>query len=326
MSAQQLPWRRARSAWLSFWFGAPAPHAMLALIRIGTGLILLYVLFMRSFDLASRFTAAGAVPPEALQAVDPVAWRFSVFTWVDSAVWLWSMHVLAILAAATLLLGVATPLAALASLFFVLSYVHHNPLMVLGIDGLLTVALAYLALASSGRVLSAIPRHDAGRPLRISYDPERVWEPPAVAAAWASFPVRLLQVHLCLIYLRSGLAKLGTDWLAGLAFWHPRLLQRGSPLGLEALLAEPWLTSVLTYGLVLFQVLYGVLIWLPRLRYAVLGAAVVAHLGVGLAWGLLPFNLLMLVLNLAFVPREHLEALVERVAPLLTLPWMTGED
>ncbi len=34
----------------------------------------------------------------------------------------------------------------------------------------------------------------------------------------------------------------------------------------------------------------------------------------------------MLVLNVAFVPREHLEALVERVAPLLTLPWMTGEE
>ena len=58
MRSQATLARRVYSVWLSFWFPAPAPHGQLALLRIGTALILLYVLFVRSFDLESEFSRA----------------------------------------------------------------------------------------------------------------------------------------------------------------------------------------------------------------------------------------------------------------------------
>jgi hypothetical protein len=61
------------------------------------------------------------------------------------------------------------------------------------------------------------------------------------------------------------------------------------------------------------------------LRYPLLALALAAHLTVGLAWGLLPFNLLMLALNLVFVPAAHLEALARVMRPLFVLPWMTND-
>jgi hypothetical protein len=51
----------------------------------------------------------------------------------------------------------------------------------------------------------------------------------------------------------------------------------------------------------------------------VLGLAVAAHLAMGVIWGKLPQNLLMIVLLLSFVRPHHVDLLVERVGELLGL-------
>jgi len=137
--------------------------------------------------------------------------------------------------------------------------------------------------------------------------------------------VRGLQLHLSVLYVHSALSKLTTDWLAGAPLWHPRLLALGEVLPLDVLQSVPWFTSVVTYGLVLFELLYGILIWVPVLRYPLLILALLVHLSVGVVWGLVPFNLLMIVLNLAFVPPAHLDALVRFLRPLLVLPWVAND-
>ena len=111
------------------------------------------------------------------------------------------------------------------------------------------------------------------------------------------------------MYFQSGLSKLGTDWLAGAALWHPRWAKLGTPYSLEALQAEPYLTGLITYSLVLFELFYGVLIWVPALRYGLLAVAVFVHLSVGIWWGLLPFNLMMLAMNIVFLNTRHMEFL-----------------
>ena len=328
MRPQQTLVRRAYSAWLSFWFPAPAPGAQLALLRIGTALILLYVLFVRSFDLEAQFAQAIWANPATQAALDPVGWPFSVFLWVDGSWWLWSMHVLAMVLATALLAGVLTPLMAALSLVFQLSYAHYNPTMLLGVDGLLTVALAYLALVPSGRVLGVLARVEPEAPRYppyLAYLEDDLPRRKEATLPWSALAVRVLQIHLSLIYLHSGLSQLTTDWLAGTPLWHPRLVALGVPFTLATLQSVPYLTSLFTFGLVLFELFYAVLIWVRPLRYPLLALALLVHLGVGLAWGLLPFNLLMIVLNLAFVPAEHLHAAVRFIRPLLVLPWVVTE-
>ena len=328
MKPSQSLARRAYSAWLSFWFPTPAPYGQLALIRIGTALILLYALFVGSFDLEARVGPAIWSDPATRAALDPIGWPFSVFLWVQGTWWLWSLHVLAMFVAAALLAGVVPPLMAALSLFFQLSYAHYNPAMLLGLDGLLITALAYLALVPSGRVLGVFGRVESDAPQYppyLAYLADELPRRPDAVLPFSALPVRVLQVHLSLLYLHSALGKLTTDWLAGTALWHPRLVALGALVPMEALQATPYLTSLLTYGLVLFELFYGVLIWVRPLRYPLLALALVVHLAVGIAWGLLPFNLLMIVLNLAFVPPAHLQSLVRFIRPLLVLPWVAND-
>ena len=320
--------RRAYSAWLSFWYPGPAPHGQLALLRIGTALILLYVLFVRSFDLESQLARAIWADPAAQAALDPIGWPFSAFLWVHGMGWLWSVHVVAMLAAAAFLAGVLTPLMAALSLFLQLSYAHYNPTMLLGVDGLLIVALTYLSLVPSGRMLGVFAQAEPEAPQYppyLAYLEDELPRRLESSLPWSALAVRVLQLHLCLLYLHSALSRLTTDWLAGTALWHPRLVALGALVPLETLQGVPYLTSLVTYGLVLFELFYPVLIWVPPLRYPLLALALLVHLTVGIAWSLLPFNLLMIVLNLAFVPAAHLQVVVRFIRPLLVLPWVANE-
>jgi hypothetical protein len=328
MSTARRVLQGALFGWLRFWFPAPAPHGKLALLRIGTGLILLYVLFVRSFDLDADLAATIWADESLRAALDPVAWPFTPFRWVDGAGWLWSLHALAMLVAGALLAGVFTPLMAGLSLLFQLSYAHYLPPMVLGVDGLLVLTLSYLTLVPSGRVLGVFGRSEPEPPQfppYLAYLEDELPRPSEARMPWSGLVVRLLQLHLSVLYVHSALAKLTTDWLSGTPLWHPRLVALGPLASLETLHAAPYLTSLVTYGLVLFELLYGVLIWVPALRYPLLVLAVLVHGAVAAAWGSVPFNLLMLVLNLSFVPATHLEGFVRFIRPLLVLPWVAND-
>ena len=310
-------------AWMKFWFGAPAPHALLALLRVGTSLVLLYTVFVRSFDLTTAFTGEAGGISGSLGELNPVMWRLSIFQWVDSPIWLWSMHILAVVLAISLLAGILTPLSAILCLAFQLSYIHWNPVMMLGMDSLLIMALFYLSVAPSGRMLTIFgstwedPPDAAGHFGTETRDsiPEQGW------VFWRWTVIRVIQIHLCLIYFQSALGRLSSDWLAGSALWHPRLVELGVPYTLETLQGAPYLTSIITYGILLFELFFGVLIWIPALRYPVLATAVLVHITVGITWNALPFNFMMLVLNLVFVPAHHLEGLIRMLRPILAIPW-----
>lgn len=314
MSVQPGPLGRAVGGWLSFWFPRP-PLATLALMRIGVGLVLLYVLLITAFDLEIHFSREGWAPLDALRELDPMAWPFSVFNWVESGWWLWAMHIAAMTAATAFLLGVVPAVTGTLSVAFLLSYAHRNPALVLGLDGLLLLSLVYLTLTPCARRLGVLPpRVPHRRP------------PPGLARAeegpgWSGLALRVLQVHLALLYFLSGLGRLSAAWLTGAVLWAPRAIELGQPFSAETLQAHVWLVPLLTHGMAVFELLFAVLVWNPRLRYAMLATAVLVHLGVGLAWELTPFNLLMLVLNLSFVPPAHLEALVQRISPFFALPW-----
>jgi hypothetical protein len=120
-----------------------------------------------------------------------------------------------------------------------------------------------------------------------------------------------------LLYFFSGLAKLSTDWLAGVVFWHPRIAETGLPLAYAFIANHPQITVFVIFGAVLFQLFFPVFVWFPRFRYWMLGLAVVLHLATGIVWGKLTFNLLILILDLSFVPPVHIDLLLGELMPLL---------
>jgi len=296
---------------MGFWFG-PASLGQLAILRIGVGLVLLFTLFVGSFDIQAHYSLNGWGDLLTLRDLDTAAWPFSVLDWFSNDFWLWSVHILALLAALAFVLGVIPTWTGGLSIVFMLSYLHRNPIVNLGLDGLLMMAVFYLILTPSGRVFSVI---EGLGPVIPKTSPLGNLE--SSGPTWAGFPVRVLQVHLALLYFFSGLGKMSPDWLAGVVFWHPRVAETGLPLAYDFMQSYPQLTVFVIYGAVLFQIFFAVFIWMPKFRYWMLGLAVVLHLSVGILWGKLPFNLLMLVLDFSFVPPQHVDALLEQLVPLL---------
>ena len=110
---------------------------------------------------------------------------------------------LRLLALACLTAGLAPRPAAFAAWVLTVSFQHRLNWLLNGGDELFRTGLFYLILAPSGAAWSL---------------DHLWWKPgPALISAW---PVRLLQIQFCLIYLANGVVKLNADWLRGEAvYW-----------------------------------------------------------------------------------------------------------
>jgi hypothetical protein len=117
--------------------------------------------------------------------------------------------------------------------------------------------------------------------------------------------VRLIQIHLCVLYFFSGAGKLfGASWWEGTALWGAVANGQYRTLDLTFLAWHPLLINALTLGTLFWEISYAALVW-PRLtRPLVLAMAVFVHLGIGLAMGMMEFGLAMIVANMAFLPPD----------------------
>jgi hypothetical protein len=163
----------------------------------------------------------------------------------------------------------------------------------------------------------------------VPADPVPETPTPSVAA---NVVIRLLQIHVCIVYLFSGLSKLqGPAWWNGGAIWLTLGNYEFAPmqfefylkflrlLGSHQLLYDGFMTIGGLFTLI-FEVGYAFLIWRPRLRWLFLAAAVILHGGIGLFMGLKTFSLMMLVMNMAFLRKEEVYWLFALPGRLLRRP------
>jgi hypothetical protein len=289
-------------AWNTFWF-TPADPLPLALVRIAVGGLLAWTSFIWWLDADAFFGLDGWQRPENVWRMNDQPWQWS---WYFAAGSTGTTRILAgitLVAAAMLTVGIATPLAAVVSLVGLVSAVNRAPLNVFGLDDTLGMLLIAVAVGPSGAVLSV----------------DRLLAPDVAAdrpSVRANLAIRLIQVHLCVVYLFSGLGKLlGASWWEGTALWGAAANVQYRTLDLTWLAGHPWLVNALTLGTLWWEIAYAALIW-PRLtRRLFLAMAVPVHLGIGLSMGMIEFGLAMLTANMAFVPAPVLRRLLR---PLLS--------
>jgi predicted DCC family thiol-disulfide oxidoreductase YuxK len=127
----------------------------------------------------------------------------------------------------------------------------------------------------------------------------------------ANLALRLIQLHLVLIYGTAGLLKLqGPAWWSGMAIWGTLACREFSVLDFTWLAGWPYALNVLTHTALAIELSYGILIWVRVLRPLVIAAAVALHLGIALnAPGLAEFGLAMIAANLAFASPRWLRSL-----------------
>ena len=133
-------------AWNGFWF-TPADPLPLAVVRIATGLILTWACLVWLLDADAFFGPRGWLAPGEVWRLNDQPWQWSWFFAADDPTAVRVLGGIALVAAILLTLGLATPLAAVASLIGLVCAANRAPLNTFGLDdtlGLLLIGLVSL--------------------------------------------------------------------------------------------------------------------------------------------------------------------------------------
>src|SRR5205814_10026699 len=88
---------------------------------------------------------------------------------------------------------------------------------------------------------------------------------PATAKVSTNIAVRILQIHMCVIYLYGGIAKMrGETWWDGSALWYAFASLEYQSLDMTWMAHYLWLLALLTHVTVFWETFYCFLVW-PRL-------------------------------------------------------------
>jgi predicted DCC family thiol-disulfide oxidoreductase YuxK len=312
-------WRSAAKGWDAFFF-TPADPTAVGLIRVCVGLLLFWNMGVFGLDLHDFFGSHGWADPAIVRAATaeqmPEAWSFW-FLVPDGLLrpaWIACMAILAMYT-----VGLWSRVTAVLAWVIVVSTVRRLPMAVFGYDQIVSAWTFYLAVTgASGRAVSLdrlLARHRLAREAVARRRHDGRWVvPPGVPepSVSANLALRLIQLHICLIYGMAGLAKLqGAAWWTGGAIWGVLASAEFSQIDFTWLASYPYLLNLMTHSAVALESSYPVLIWARPLRPLVLAAIVMMHVGIGLtAPGLIIFGLAMMAGNLAFVPGGWLRSLV----------------
>jgi hypothetical protein len=285
--------RGTLGGWNRFWF-SPADPATLGLIRIFAGVMLFYTHLVWSLDLKGFFGQQGWLTPETIAKLPgSSAFQWSYFYWIHSATLLWAVHIAALIVFAMLTIGLWSRTMSILAFVATVSYVNRASLAQFGLDDANAMLALYLMVGPCGAAFSV------DRWLKCRQAGGRLPVDPSIGANLA---IRLLQVHLCVIYLFSGIGKAqGALWWNGDAMLMVTGMYEYQSWDITWLIHYRTIAALLAHVTVFWELSYCVLVW-PRLtRPIVLAIGVGMHLGIGLFLGMWTFGLAMIIANIAFV-------------------------
>jgi hypothetical protein len=243
---------------------------------------------------------------------------WSLWFHLTDPTWMAVAHTVILVIMLLFTIGFCTRITSVLTWLAALCYIQRAQTTLFGMDTMMNILLVYLMIAPSGAALSVdrlIARWWALRKARLANRPAPPWEAPR-ASATANFVTRLIQIHFCIIYMTSGLAKLqGGAWWNGTALWGTMANAEFAPMNfalyedmLRWLAQHRFLWELATSGGVVFTLVMEIglpfMIWVPKLRWVMIIGAVLLHTGIALTMGLTTFGLFMLCMILAFVPPE----------------------
>jgi hypothetical protein len=192
-----------------------------------------------------------------------------------------------------LLLGWQTRVMAFQAWFTGLVLCHSSILTTYGVDAFANIALFYCVLMPVGASMSLdrVTGRASGQ-----------------ATTSARLFLRLLQLHMCVVYLTAGLSKArGEQWWNGEAVWRALNMPQFSTFDMSWLANFPWVMLLASWGTLLIETGYPIGIWPARLRPWWLLAIVGMHLGIAVFMRLWLFSALLIVLNVSAFGSEWVE-------------------
>lgn len=306
-------WSSWTRGWNRFWFRSEDPTT-LGLIRFLAGCVVFYAHLVWSSELLTFFSNDGVLPENYRQLLFGNNWAWSHFDLLESSSAIWFVHIVGLVIIAMFTCGVWTRVTAVMTALLVISYANRATGALFGLDQIMGFLCLYLAIGNSGGAFS-VDRWLANR--RKQNDPVGQGRGAgqgrtARGDVSTNIAIRLIQIHMCLVYLFAGLGKLqGETWWNGQAIWYSMASYEYQTLDMTWLANHMWFVSLMTLVTVAWEVSYPALVW-PRLtRPFVLLLAIPLHIGIGICMGMMTFGLIMLIGNLAFVS----PALIRRLLP-----------
>jgi len=268
---------------LAAWSADVPPHSY-ALLRMAFGAIGL--LSLAGLTPVSMFWALDGLSPLSADGTGPRAWLLA-HGWGTLAGWAVFGALVAVFVALTI--GFRSDVAVMLGFIGLVAQDHWNHLPLSSAHQVMIVLLFCLMWAETGGVWSA-DAYLAGAAAKGG---------AARAPAW---PLMLMRCQIAIIYGSTGLWKLAYPvWRDGSAVhWA---------LSLNVFHRVPWpvpasaapFVAMLTWGTVLFELSFPVLVLFRRTRSLALAGGIALHLGLFAALELGPFSLIMIASYLAFL-------------------------
>ena len=293
-------------AWNRFWFQSTDP-ATLCLIRLLAGGMLFYTHLVWSLDLQAFLGPEGWLPVEYIRSIQGEQWSvWSVFFWIQQPWLLWCVHILALIVFFCLMIGLFSRTMAILAFLLAVSYAHRvTPGAFFGLDKTNCMLAIYLMLGPCGARYSLDSLRRAKRGITTTILP----------STSANLAIRLLQVHLCIVYFFSGLAKYtGENWHAGTAVWWALANYEYQSIDMTWLANHPVLIALATHVTIFWELTYGAFVWNRYTRPMVLWMAVFIHAGIALFMGMITFGVAMIIANLSFLSPGIVRAWIDPIA------------
>ncbi len=314
------------SGWDRFWF-TPADPTVLAFIRICTGLVLTYIYLtclgevqnfvgpdawidsqaigeLSDMELMSKLFPGGSMP-EQMQPMHHWNFKFpAIYVLVQNRFCVELLYGFFLVGMICLTLGVFSRAAAVVAWIGHLSFVQRSFLTWFGMDAVLAMLTLYVMIGPSGAVWSLdnlFRRYDKSR--RALGDRGQPPRDESPAPSWtANLAVRLIQIHMSIIYVCSGCSKLqGQRWWDGTAVWYTMNIPEFQLVDSRWMATIPWmawfplLMSNIAVGLtIIFEIGFPFLIYVRVLRPLTLFVGLGLHAAIGIFIGLGGFGAAML--------------------------------
>lgn len=295
-STAMNPWRQIRLAIDHFWM-RPADLRTLDLMRRCYGILLLIYVGALWVDRHKFFASGSFLPSEAARGVlDPDA--LNIYTLLPDDPFSITLSLLLLASAGVcLILGYFPRVTATAALCLLTLVQHSNMMLCDAEDTVFRLFAFFFVFAPPWKELKAASADN----------------PQTGFPVW---PIRFFQLQMCIIYFCAGIQKSnGAEWIDGTAVYYTLRLDDMTMFHLPGWMAESvnWLRA-LTWGTLVFELLFPFLIWNRWCRWPCLCVALLFHLMLEYSFNLHLFHPIMLVGLMSFVSFDEWQALWQRVS------------
>jgi hypothetical protein len=259
----------------------------LAVFRIGLAVLLLWQALALAPRLGDLFSSRGLVSSDVVERLTPVT--APRLAWVSGTL----SHV-GVNEACAIRLVFGLHLIALAGMMF--GWYTRTSVFIVWLTNLAFMTSGYMNVYGAIEFLNIALFYCLFFPVHGALSLDQLWAARPVSDDACRLARRVLQFHLVIVYVTSGIDKAsGIQWWNGEAIWRALTRTDMGQFNVGWLASAPWLTMALGWSTLVLEAGYGIGVCFVKTRHVWVVGIVLMHVGIAVA--LVFFASVMILLN-----------------------------